>query len=240
MKIQQTKKNKVVAIIQARMESSRLPNKMFLYLHGFPICEWVYKRVKMSKNINKIIFAIPDTSANNILAWYLDSIGAEVFRGSENNLVDRFYQAANLSSANEVVRICADNPLICASEIDKLIEFFKKDDCDYAFNHIPLNNNYPNGLGAEICSMNLLKIIKEKAKKINHKEHLFNYILDNPSKYSIKTFDPIKKISYPELKLDIDTIEDYNSLLEKKYRIDMSAEEIVYTAKHNGKIKRNE
>ena len=89
-------KNKTVAIIQARMGSSRLPNKMLLYLHGYPICEWVYKRVKMSKKIDQIIFALPDTEDNYVLARYLESIGADVFRGSENNLVDRYYRAAKL------------------------------------------------------------------------------------------------------------------------------------------------
>ena len=238
MKIQSTKKNKVVAIIQARMWSSRLPNKMFLYLHGYPICEWVYKRVKMSKKVDQIIFALPDTEDNNTLAWYLKSIGAEVFRGSESNIVDRYYRAAKLTSADEVVRICADNPLICASEIDRLIDFFKKDNCDYAYNHIPKDNKYPNGLGAEICSMNLLIIINEKAKTTNHREHLFNYIWDHPLEYSIKTFDPLEEISYPELKLDIDTMKDYNSLLEKEYRINMSAVEIVLMANNVTKIKR--
>ena len=159
-------KNKTVAIIQARMGSSRLPNKMLLYLHGYPICEWVYKRVKMSKKIDQIIFALPDTEDNHVLARYLESIGADVFRGSENNLVDRYYRAAKLTSANEIIRICADNPLICASEIDRLIDFYREDKCDYAYNHIPKGNKYPDGLGAEICSMDLLKIINKISYKV--------------------------------------------------------------------------
>jgi len=238
MKIHSTKKNKVVAIIQARMESTRLPNKMLLYMHGYPICEWVYKRVKMSKKVDQIIFALPDTEDNNILAQYLKSIGSEVFRGSEINLVDRYYKAAKLTSADEVVRICADNPLICASEIDRLIDFFKKNDCDYAYNNIPKDNKYPNGLGAEICSMSLLKIINEKAKIMNHKEHLFNYIWDHSTEYSIKTFDPLEEISYPDLKFDIDIFSDYKYLLEKKYRINMSAVEIVRMANNVIKTKK--
>ena len=231
-------KNKTVAIIQARMGSSRLPNKMLLYLHGYPICEWVYKRVKMSKKVDQIIFALPDTEDNHVLAWYLESIGADVFRGSENNLVDRYYRAAKINSADEIIRICADNPLICASEIDRLIDCYRKDKCDYVYNHIPKGNKYPDGLGAEICSIGLLKIINKKAKIKRHREHLFNYIWDHSSEYSIKTFDPLEEISYPELKFDIDTMSDYRSLLEKKYRINMSAIEIVCVA--NNVIKNRE
>jgi spore coat polysaccharide biosynthesis protein SpsF len=223
-------KNKIVAIIQARIHSSRLPNKMFLNLHGHPICEWVYRRVKMSKKIDQLVFALPDTEGNNTFAWYLKSIGADVFRGSESDVVERFYLAANYSSASTIVRICADNPLICSSEIDRLIDFFQKNTCDYAYNHIPKNNKYPDGLGAEICSMNVLKIINQNAKKNNHREHLFNYIWSNPSEISIKTFDPLEELAYPHLKLDIDTMSDYQFLLENEFRIQMSANEVVKLA----------
>ena len=220
------------------MGASRLPNKMLLYLHGYPICEWVYKRVKMSKKVDQIIFALPDTEDNHVLAWYLESIGADVFRGSENDLVDRYYRAAKINSADEIIRICADNPLICASEIDRLIDFYRKDKCDYVYNHIPKGNKYPDGLGAEICSIGLLKVINKKAKTTNHREHLFNYMWEHSSEYSIKTFDPLEEISYPKLKFDIDTMSDYKSLLEKEYRINMSAAEIVHVA--NNVIKNRE
>tara|TARA_B110000008_G_C16969904_1_gene563505 strand:+ start:24 stop:734 length:711 start_codon:yes stop_codon:yes gene_type:complete len=223
-------KKKIIAIIQARVNSSRLPNKMFLNLHGYPICEWVYRRVVMSKKIDQIVFALPDTEENNTLAWYLQSIGADVFRGSESDVVQRFYQAANYTSASKIVRICADNPLICSSEIDRLIEFYQKNNCDYAYNHIPKNNKYPNGLGAEICSMSILKFINQNARKNNHREHLFNYIWSNTSEFSIKTFDPLEELAYPHLKLDIDTMSDYQFLLENEFRIQMSAHEVIKIA----------
>jgi spore coat polysaccharide biosynthesis protein SpsF len=220
-----------VAIIQARMGATRLPNKMLLHLNGYAVVEWVYYRVKQSKRVNQIIFALPDTKQNNILAWFLESIGATVFRGSENDLVDRYYQAAKNVSADEIVRVCADNPLICASEIDRLINFFHQTSCDYAYNHIPKNNQYPDGLGAEICKMELLEEIHINSRKTKHREHLFNYIWDNEERYIIKTFNPPEYLASPDLKLDIDRIEDYQQLLTKNYRIDMSAEEIVNLAK---------
>ena len=67
-----------IAIIQARMGATRLPNKMLLHLNGYAVVEWVYYRVKQSKRVNQIIFALPDTKQNNILAWFLESIGATV------------------------------------------------------------------------------------------------------------------------------------------------------------------
>ena len=220
------------AIIQARMGSKRLPNKMLLHLHGHPIIEWVYRRVKKSDRLNKIIFALPENEEDDHLAWYLNSIGAIVFRGSEFDLVDRFYQAAKSSLSEIVVRICADNPLICASEIDRLIIYYNQNNCDYAYNHIPRNNTYPDGLGAEICNIDLLEEIYTKASEPSHREHLFNYVWENSNQYSIETFNPPKELAYPELKLDLDTPEDYDRLLKRTYRIEMSANEIVQTALH--------
>jgi len=219
-----------VAIVQARMGASRLPNKMMLSLHGYPIIEWVYHRVMQVKQVDLVVFALPDTKQDDLLAFYLQSIGATVFRGSENDLVERYYKAAKSVDADTVIRICADNPLICASEVDRLISSFNENECDYAYNHIPIGNSYPDGIGAEICTMDILEEIYLKAILQNHREHLFNYIIENKENFKIKTFDPPESIMYPEVKLDIDTIDDYRKLLEKEYRIDMTAEEIILLA----------
>ncbi len=212
------------------MGASRLPNKMLLHLHGYPIGEWVFRRVQQAEKIDQIIFALPNTEDNDVLAWYLQSIGANLFRGSETDLVERYYLAAQQAGADQIVRVCADNPLICASEIDRLIHFFENESCDYAYNHLPRENRYPDGLGAEICSIQLLEDIYQNAKTPKHREHLFNTIWDNRINYTIKTFDPAEEIAHPELKLDLDTMDDYQRLLEKPYRIDMSAIDIVQTA----------
>ena len=81
----------VTAIIQARMGASRLPNKMLLHLHGYPVVEWVYRRISQAKKVDRILFALPDTAQDDVLAGFLESIGAEVYRGSETDLVDRYY-----------------------------------------------------------------------------------------------------------------------------------------------------
>jgi spore coat polysaccharide biosynthesis protein SpsF len=224
------KSGSVVAIIQARMGAARLPNKMMLHLHGYPICEWVFRRVSSAKHIDNVVFALPDTSQDDLLEKFLNSIGANTIRGSETDLISRFVKASQKTSADYIVRICADNPLICASEIDRLVEFYNDEVCDYAYNHIPKNNHYPDGLGAEICAIKILKEINEKATKIEHREHLFNYIWDNHTDYIIKTFEPPKELAYSELKLDVDSINDYKKLLEKQYRIDMSAQQVVNLA----------
>ena len=219
-----------VAIIQARMGASRLPNKMLLHLHSYPVVEWIFRRVQDATSIDTIVFAIPGTPQDDVLAWYLESTGANVFRGSETDLVDRFYQAAKQYQADNIIRICADNPLICGSEIDRLVDFYNRNPCDYAYNHVPKNNSYPDGLGAEICSMDLLEEIERHATSPAHREHLFNYVWEHSNHYTIRTIDPPPELAHPQLKLDLDTADDYKKLMEKPYRIDMSVNEIVNTA----------
>ena len=219
---------KIVGIIQARAGSSRLPLKMMLSLHGKPVIEWVVKRVLKSKLLDEVVVAIPDTKKDDILNFYLEELGVNVFRGSEENVLERFYLAAKKYNATDIVRVCADNPLVDALAIDDLIEFYKKEKPDYAYNHIPKDNLYPDGLGAEITSFKNLEFMYKNAKDKNHKEHCMSYITDNSDKFTIKTFNPKdKSLQHPELKFDIDTFEDYRYVAMKKFNIDTSAKELI-------------
>jgi len=221
---------RTVAIVQARMGASRLPNKMMLYLHGYPIIEWVYRRLKSCSTLDEIVFALPDVGNDDVLYFYLKTIGANCFRGSENDVVNRYVNAAEHYQADIIVRVCADNPLVCASEIDRLVHFYHDNSIDYAYNHIPRNNNYPDGLGAEICDKDLLFKIDCESKTPEQREHLFNLIWDNQERYNIGTFDPPREIAYPKLKLDIDTHQDYLKLLNAPYRIEMDVHQVVKTS----------
>tara|TARA_B110000438_G_scaffold234431_1_gene230833 strand:- start:3578 stop:4288 length:711 start_codon:yes stop_codon:yes gene_type:complete len=222
------KKKNIVAIIQARMSSERLPNKMMLHLHGKPIIQWVVDRSRRSKLIDQLVVAIPDAKKDDILEYYLNMLNVSVFRGSEDDLVDRYYEASMLYKATHIVRICADRPLISSDEIDNLIEYFLSGDYDYAYNHFPINNKYPIGFGAEITTMDIIKMIYLKSSNSSDREHLFNFILNKNNNLKIGTFDPHdKRIRRPELKFDIDDYDDYHRLLEVDYDINMTAHEII-------------
>lgn len=218
----------ITAIVQARMGSTRLPYKMMLCLHGHPIIEWVLRRVQKSKKLNAIIAAIPTSKDNDILDECISSLGFEVYRGSEDDVLDRFYNAAIATNASHIVRICADNPLIVAEEIDNLIDFYKANVCDYAYNHIPKNNTYPDGFGAEIISFALLELLNNTVTEKRCREHCFSFITDNSQRFIIKTFNPPdKRIADPSLKFDIDTFDDYYTLSQKQISIDSTALELV-------------
>jgi len=219
---------KTVAIIQARIGSTRLPYKMMLSLHGKPIIEWVIKRVQKSKLLDDVIVAIPVTEDNDVLATYIQELGVKVFRGSEGNVLNRFYESVKDEGATHIVRVCADNPLIDGEEIDNLINFYINNSCDYAYNHIPKDNLYPDGLGAEIISFDLLKNLNEIVETQYHKEHCLSYIGDNKEKYIIKTFNPLSSdLHHPELKFDVDIFDDYYKLAMKNFDINITSKELV-------------
>ncbi|MDN5098600.1 NTP transferase domain-containing protein [Aliarcobacter butzleri] len=219
---------KTVAIIQARLGSTRLPYKMLLSLHGKPIIEWVISRVQKSKLLDDIIVAIPISKDNDVLAKYIHELGIKVYRGSESNVLNRFYEAVKNENVTHIVRICADNPLIDWEEIDNLIKFYQKNSCDYAYNHIPKDNLYPDGLGAEIISFELLNHMNKVVASQHHKEHCLSYIWDNKEKYIIKTFDPLdKELHQPNMKFDIDTFDDYHKLAMKDFTMDVNSQELI-------------
>lgn len=219
---------KTVILIQARMGSTRLPNKMMLSLHGKPIIEWVLQRAATAKLADEVVLATSRERENDILEKYAASLGFPVYRGEENNVLKRFYGAAVRHRATRIVRVCADNPLVDGHEIDNLIEFYEQNRCDYAFNHIPRGNRYPDGLGAEIVSVETLRYLYENVREDVHKEHCFSYIWDNSQRFAIKTFDPPEKeLHHPEMRFDVDTFEDYYKLAMRDIAMETSSRQLI-------------
>jgi spore coat polysaccharide biosynthesis protein SpsF len=223
-----------VALIQARLGSSRLPLKSLLCLRGAPLIDWVVLRLARSALLDRLVVAVPDTPLDAALAAHvrerlmpLDTRIA-LFCGSEDDVLERFRAAGAAFGASRVVRVCADNPLIWGGEVDNLIRFFEKTGCEYAYNHIPRDNLYPDGLGAEILSFALLARIAAETRERRHREHCLSYLWDNARDFDIRTFDPPDPaLRHPELKLDVDSREDFLSLSLLPLRPDMPPREIV-------------
>jgi len=220
-------KYNIIVLIQARMGSSRLPNKMMLSLHGKPILEWVIHRVLKSTKIDRVVLATSVNPENDILELTATKLGIAVFRGSENNVLNRFYEAGKEAEASHIIRVCADNPLIDGNEIDNLIDFYFKNNYDYVYNHIPKNNSYPDGLGAEIISFELLEKLENSVTLKSEREHVFSHITNNSDLFKIGTFEPEKGIAYPKLRFDVDTFKDYYYLSMKDFDIDISSKTLV-------------
>ena len=213
---------KVIGIIQARMGSTRLPKKMSLDLGGFPIIDWVITRSKRSKLIDKFILATSSSIENDYLIEVSNKHMIESYRGSENNVLSRFLEIALKENADIVVRICADNPLIDWDEIDRIIEYFLTHNFDYAFNHIPaLDNNYVDGVGAEVISSKSLYKIGNMNLDANYLEHVTKFIWNNKKLFNIGILKAPLELSFPTIRLDVDTKEDLLFLINnlKNYKL---------------------
>ncbi|WP_165078561.1 MULTISPECIES: NTP transferase domain-containing protein [unclassified Desulfovibrio] len=219
---------KVVAIVQARLGSSRLPLKSLLTLRGTPIIDWVTQRLSRARRLDGLIVAVPDTKLDRVLYEHLERLGVPVMAGPEEDVLARFTQAAKQADAGLVVRVCADNPCIWGEAVDRLVEFYRKGGCEYAYNHIPRGNLWPDGLGAEILSRELLDELDSRAKLPSQREHCLNYIWDNAGSYRIATFDPEEPwLRRPDLKLDVDSAEDFRRLALLPLSPAMDAREII-------------
>jgi spore coat polysaccharide biosynthesis protein SpsF (cytidylyltransferase family) len=210
-------KKKVVLIIQARMNSSRFPHKSMSDLCGAPLIERIIQRVKRAKKIGKIILATTKRKDDDVLVKIGKSNKIDVFRGSENDLVDRYYQSIRRRNFNHVLRLPADNPIPDPIEYDRLIEYHLKTDNDFSSNICNfMDNGYPDGIGVEIFTVNSLKKIWREEKRKKYREHIhlnyYDYQKDKKNKknnFKIGTIKcPIKK-SRPKLIFDINYYKDY-------------------------------
>lgn len=205
------KKPKVVAIIQARMGSTRLPQKSMMPLADRPLIDHILGRVLQSKLISQVVLAVPDTKEDQILCERAELLGITCFKGSENDLIDRFYQAAKQNHADVVVRICADNPLIHATEIDRIIDYFLKNSVDFASNvSNVMGNSYPDGLGAEVFSFKALEWIHQNIFSSAQREHVHLSFYENPTRFKLGTIACPKEFAFPEIVLDINTQEEFS------------------------------
>jgi glutamate-1-semialdehyde aminotransferase/spore coat polysaccharide biosynthesis protein SpsF (cytidylyltransferase family) len=164
----------IVAIVQARMGSSRLPGKTIADVAGRPLLLHVVQRVRNARRVDKVVVATTDRSSDDPIAALCQREGIKYFRGSEDDVLDRFYRTAQANAADTVVRITADCPLIDPAVIDKVIARFQVGDCDYASNAV--RYTYPDGLDTEVCSFAALERAWREAKKPAEREHVMPYL----------------------------------------------------------------
>ena len=175
-------------------------------LAGKPLLWHVLDRVKRSKQIDEIVLATTTNTEDDVLERVASECGISVFRGAENDLVDRYYQAARAHAANTVVRICADNPVIEPDEIDRIIEYHKQGESDFSSNTHNINGNqYPDGLGAEVFDFEKLEDLWKITSDSRNREHPHTYFYEHPEKYRIGTIPCPPTFRRPDLKLDVNT-----------------------------------
>lgn len=210
----------VVALVQARMGSSRLPGKMLMDLCGHPLLHWVLARTKRSRRLDSVVLATSACERDDALEDLAERLGIHCYRGSEDDVLGRLAQAARAYRADTVVRLCGDNPLIAPEEIDRLVDFYQAALDDgaprdrlYASNATPaLGSDYPDGLGGEILSDALLDHLDEIADTPRLREHVTAGLLEAPKNFDLRAVPAPPEIAYPDVKLDVDTRGDLERL----------------------------
>ena len=167
----------VIAIVQARMGSSRLPGKILKKIKDRHLIDILLSRLSLSKKIDKIIVATSKNAENDILENLLNEKGYDVFRGSEENVLNRYYEVAKKYSPKAIVRITGDCPLVDFKLLDSIIGKYNSGNYDYVSNTI--NPTYPDGLDIEVFSKNALDIAHSEATTTYQKEHVTPYIKNN-------------------------------------------------------------
>lgn len=198
---------KVVCIIQTRMGSTRLPGKVMLELCGKSVLSHVIDRVKQSKEVDEIIIATTSLEKDNIIEQESINCKVKVFRGSEEDVLSRYYYAAKENNADIVVRITSDCPLIDPIIIDKIIGFYNVNNYDIVTNGGSdlSQRTYPRGLDTEVFSFEMLEEAFKKSNQQYQREHVTPYIYEN----SDKIFYYKNEIDCSNYRWTLDTKEDF-------------------------------
>ena len=206
---------KVIALLQARTDSTRLPKKVLKTILDKPMIIHQLQRTAQSHYINQLIVVTSSEDSDNTLADTIIKYGFELYRGSKDNVLKRFYDAVeslNLLDEDIIVRLTGDCPLHDATIIDESIEAFIRADCDYLANCI--HPTYPDGLDVEVFNFKSLKIAYLNTKLTSDLEHVTPYIR-NSGKFNIQNLE--KEPIYNNWRLTVDEESDFN-LITKIYQ----------------------
>jgi spore coat polysaccharide biosynthesis protein SpsF len=223
--------NKIVAIIQARMGSSRLPGKVLMEICGEPMLSWVIKRAGKATLINQIVVATTTETIDDAIERYCQQNHIICFRGSSADVLDRYYQAAKLYQANVIVRLTADCPLIDPTLIDNTVTAFLGSSVDFAANRLPppFKRTYPIGLDVEVVSMVALERAWKESTVIYEREHVLPYLYEIKDRFKVLTIN--NDVDYGAYRWTVDTQQDLvfiQSLVEKfGCRMDFSWKDVI-------------
>lgn len=202
------KKAKIAAVVQARIGSKRLPNKVAMKIRNKSLLEHLITRLKRSKLIDDIIIATSTKKRDNKVVQIAKKTGVKFFRGSETDVLGRFTKAAAMLKPDLVVRICGDQPLTDPEIVDLAIKKHVKSRADYS--STMRKRTFPLGVDAEVFSLSLLKRIEKLAKTKFEREHVTPYIYEHPKKFKIQNISAGRQLKHPEIKLTVDTKKDFD------------------------------
>jgi spore coat polysaccharide biosynthesis protein SpsF len=199
---------KITAIIQARMGSTRLPGKVLMDLGGRTVLARVIGRLRRATQVDEIVVATTDSVADDAIVRECHRLEVPSFRGSENDVLDRYCQAARKYAAEVVVRITSDCPVIDPELVDDTIRIFEEQCGDYASNSSP--RTYPRGLDTEVFTMSALQKAWRDACQPYEHEHVTPYFYEHPELFKLVSL--CGRTDHSQYRWTLDTTEDLELL----------------------------
>jgi len=195
--------DRIVAIIQARMGSSRLPGKVLKKVNGIPLLKYQFERVKQSSFISETVIATTVREKDGVIAEFCEQNGISCFRGNEDDVLSRYHECAKEYKVDVVVRLTADCPLIDPQVIDDVVKIYMENNYDFVANTAPPEGfTYPEGMDVEVFSFPLLDRASRETKKPSEREHVTHYFWQNPKLFSTYRIDLDKDFSAYRLTVD--------------------------------------
>ncbi len=196
----------IVAIVQARMSSSRLPGKVLKEILSKPMIGYFFERLRRAQRIDKILLATSINPENDPLCAYVESLGVSIFRGSEENVLERYYLAAQQYGASDVMRLTGDCPLIEPEFCDRLVDEYLKRGVDYAC----LGPTFAEGLDCEIMKFSTLEKCHHNAALASESEHVTRYIHTHKTEFNLYQMDNSE--DHGHYRIVLDEPEDFEML----------------------------
>lgn len=200
---------KVVGIVQARMTSTRLPGKVLKEVLGTPLLEYELARLRQIPSLDELVVATTRNDADDPVAALCSRLGVAVYRGSEHDVLSRYYEAAASRHADTVVRFTADCPLIDPALSDRTIRYYldNRERLDYCSLDVITPPRYPRGVDTEVFSMSLLAAQHAENKDPNAREHVTYSIWNDPARYRLAMLHP--ENDWGMHRVTVDTQEDF-------------------------------
>jgi spore coat polysaccharide biosynthesis protein SpsF len=209
---------RIIATIEARMNSSRLPGKVLKPILGIPTLELLIERLRRARNVNGIVVATTENPADDAIEELARAVRVGCYRGSENDVLDRVLKAAHSARADVIVEVTGDCPLFDPGVVDRLVECYLSNRFDYVAN--TLYRTFPRGLDTQVFATRTLEEVSRLTQDPADREHVSLYIYEHPERFSLHNVESGLPEKHWQHRLTVDTPEDFaliETIFERLY-----------------------